>query len=177
MWLELKEMFTVISIFLMMIVFFQTMSINILFPFLLLMSLLFIILGDILIGWKITKNHLIPLIDPVRPDEEVCVLFDFGGHMDFVKVRKGPFGKREFIRYHKNASIINSGDYKIKCINGNPGFIGHEDYDNNVNLYEAEALDKTPGKNIKEIYYNKPHKKKLKMNLSKGFGKKGEPVD
>lgn len=166
----MKSLFTVIAVFCIGIVLFQILSVNMLFSFLLLMGLFFFILGDILIGWKVTKNHLLPLLDPTRPDEEVCILFDFGGHVDFVKARKGPFGKREFVRYHKNASVINSGDYKVKFINGNYGFVGHEDYDSNVSLLEAEALSKCEGDTVKEVYRRLPKKGLHGSLFSRGGG-------
>jgi len=152
MWLEAKAVFTLIAAVLMCAVMIWEMLVSPLIAILLMMALTFIILGDIMIGIKITNNHLQPLMDPNKPNEETCVYFDFAGNLDFIKTIKGSENTRKFVKYKQNATIINNGDYPIRTINGNRGFIGHENYDNNVNLEEAEALDKTDGEDIKEIY-------------------------
>ena len=84
-------------------------------------------------------------------------MFAHSGNVDFVRTRKEAFDTRAFKRYGKNATIINNGDYQIRTHNGNKGFVGHEDFDQNVNLFHAEALDRLPGDNIKEIYKKLPH--------------------
>jgi len=176
MWLEAKSLLTVISVFFIGIVLVQIMFLNFLFAFLLLIGIFMFVFGDILIGWMITKNHLQPLMDPMRPNEELCILFDLSGNVDFVRTRKGPYGKREFVRYHRNASVVNSGSYQIKTLNGNRGFVGHESYDGNVNLKTVKALDTLEGDDIKDIYYRLPHiqrqqkQKTLKKPLFKPRG-------
>lgn len=152
MWLEAKAVFTLIAAVMIIIVMILEMFVAPFIALLLIMALTFIMLGDMMIGIKITKNHLQPLMDPNKPNEETCVYFDFAGNLDFIKTVKGPENTRKFVKYKQNASIINDGDYPVRTINGNRGFIGHEDYDRNVNLEEAEALDKVDGEDIKEIY-------------------------
>jgi len=154
MWLEVKSLLTVIGAFFICIVLVQILTLNFLFAFLLIMGIFIFVFGDIIIGWMITKNHLQPLMDPMKSNEELCVLFDLSGNIDFVRTRKAPHGKREFVRYGKKASIINNGSYQIKTLNGNRGFVGHESYDGNVDLYLTEGLDILPGDDIKEIYKN-----------------------
>ena len=78
------------------------------------------------------------------------------------------------MKYKKKATIINNGDYQIRTHNGNKGFVGHEDYDQNVNLIEADALDKCKGDNVIDIYYNRPHKKRL---FKRHVKKKPQGVD
>lgn len=131
--------------------------INMLLGFLLLMGIGFMVLGDMLLGHLITKNHLKPLLDPLGPSDELCILFDHSGNVDFVRTHKQAFDTRSFKRYGKNATIINNGDYQIRTHNGNKGFVGHEDFDQNVNLLSCEALDSLPGDNIKEVYKRLPH--------------------
>jgi len=164
MWLEAKSLLTVISVFFIGIVLVQIMFLNFLFAFLLLIGIFMMVFGDILIGWMITKNHLQPLMDPMKPNEELCILFDLSGNVDFVRTRKGPYGKREFVRYNRNASVVNSGSYQIKTLNGNRGFVGHESYDSNVNLKDVKALTKLPGEDIKEIYHSLPHTSRKQKN-------------
>lgn len=154
MWLEAKLLLTIIANIMIAIVLTQIILLNMLLGTLLLFAIGLIIMGDMIIGYQIKHNHLDVLMDPNRPDQETCILCDFSGHIDFIRTIKGPLGKREFIKYKKEASIINNGDYPIRLINGNHGFIGHENYDQNVNLNKAEALDQLEGDDIKEIVNN-----------------------
>ena len=123
--------------------------------------------GDVIIGYQIKHNHLDVIIDPCPQNHEICVLFDFGGNIDFILTRKAPLGTRQFVKYKKEATIINDGKYQVRFTNGNHGFIGHESYDKNVDLYKAEALDKLEGDDIQEIVDNletktiKPDEEKL----------------
>lgn len=166
MWLEVKAIFTFISMMMMAIGMYLAFYFDFLIVFFLIMSLFFFILGDIVIGWKITSNHLIPLLDPLPPNSELCVYFDFSGNMDFLVVQKDKEGTRRFVKYKKNATIINKGDYQIRAISGNHGFVGHEDYIFNTNLNKAKALEKEKGDTIKEIYANKKHIKKEVVGVS-----------
>ena len=149
--MEAKTLLSAIGIIFIAIVLSQIILYDMLLGFLLVMSIGLVVFSDILIGYQINRNHVNVLMDPMPSGYELCVLFDFGGNIDFLKVKKGPLGTREFVKYKKEANIINNGDYQIRCINGNHGFIGHEDYSQNVNLFKAEALDKLPGDDIKEI--------------------------
>ena len=137
----------------MILVIFQSMLMGLM----LLMAIGLVFMGDMLNGYLITKNKLKWLIDPTGPNHELCVLFDHSGNMDFVRTLKQAFDTRTFTRYKKQATIINNGDYQIRTHNGNKGFVGHEDFDRNVNLETCEALDKLKGDSIKEIYDNLPH--------------------
>lgn len=182
MWLEVKVLLSVISMIFIGIVLSQILFLNLILGFLLIMSIGLIFMGDLLIGWQITRNHLKPLMDPIPVSKELCVLHTIGGLMDFIVTRKGPMGKREFSYYNREnraiseASVINDGSYPIRTINGNTGFIAHESYDMNVDLREAKALEQCEGDDIKEIYENiqtkgmdaiKPRKKKhLKFRWS-----------
>ena len=102
----------------------------------------------------------------------LCVLFDFSGNIDFVRTVKGPLGTRQFMRYKKEATVINDGRYQVRFINGNHGFVGHESYDKNVDLYKSEALDKLQGDSLDEIIDNLPmktiSKKEFEEEMSNG---------
>lgn len=156
MWLEAKIMLSVISMIFTAVVLAAVLSSNILLGFLLFVVIGLIVFGDILIGYQIKHNHLDILMDPCPSNHEICVLFDFAGNIDFVKTKKAPLGTRQFMRYNKEATVINDGCYQVRFINGNHGFVGHESYDKNVDLYKAEALDKLPGDSINEIVDNLP---------------------
>lgn len=156
MWLEAKIMIGVIAMVFIAIVLSQILLANMLLGFLLFASIGMIVFGDMLIGYQIKHNHLDVIIDPCPASQEICVLFDFGGHIDFIRTTKGMLGTRQFVKYKKEATIINDGRYQVRFINGNHGFVGHESYDKNVDLYKAEALDKLKGDNIEEVVDNLP---------------------
>lgn len=159
MWLEVKAIFTVIGLVFMGIVLAVELATGAtLFAFFLIMSMGIIVLGDIILMAKITNYHLIPLLDPTPQGKELCILHTIGGGVDFVNTTKGPFGKREFLYHNKEdgrkheASIINRGHYPIRTLNGNHGFVGHESYDLDVDLYETAMLQDIEGDDIKDIY-------------------------
>lgn len=159
MWLEVKAIFTLIALAMFGFAIAIALYFEFLIVFFLFIGIIFIILGDIVIGWKITAYHLKPLLDPLPPNSELCVYFDFSGNMDFLITSKGKEGTRRFVEYKKDATIINTGKYQIRAINGNHGFIGHEDYIFNADLIKAKALDEAEGDTIKEIYENRRQEK------------------
>lgn len=160
MWLEVQALLSSIAIIMISIVLFPILFENVLFGFFLIIAIGLVIFSNIIIGYQITRNRLKWLIDPLGTDEELCILFDHSGNVDFVRTKKGPCDTRQFTRYGKPATIVNTGSYQIRTHNGNKGFVGHEDYEMNVNPIECEALDKCYGDNTVEIYNNLPHEKK-----------------
>lgn len=156
MWLEAKILISIIGMIFVAIVLSQIIMFNFLLGFLLFAVMGLMVFDNMLIGYQIKHNHLDILIDPCPPGQENCILFDFSGNVTFVRTRKGPLGARQFVRYKKEATIINDGSYQVRFINGNHGFIGHESYDKNVNLYKAEAFDKLKGDRLKEVLDNLP---------------------
>lgn len=162
MWLEAKAILSSVAIVMISIVLCIVLFQNILLGFLLIVAIGLIVFSDIIIGYQITRNRLRWLMDPLSPSEELCILFDHSGDIDFVRTKKGPSDTRLFTRYGKPATIVNTGSYQIRTHNGNKGFVGHADYEMNVNLIECEALDKCDGDNNIEIYNNLPHQKKEK---------------
>jgi len=156
MWLEAKILLSIVAMIFIAIVLSQLLFLNILYAFLLFAAIGLIVFSDMLIGYQIKHNHVDVLIDPCPAGSEICVLFDFSGNMDFLRTKKGPLGTRQFVRYKKEATIINDGKYQLRTINGNHGFVGHESYDKNVDLFKTEALDKLEGDNMEEIIDNLP---------------------
>jgi len=156
MWLEAKLLITIVANVFIAIVFTQIFFLNLFLGFLLFVAIFLIVFGDIIIGYQIKHNHVDVVIDPCPSNQEICVLLDFGGHIDFLRTKKAPLGKREFVKYRKEASIINDGRYQLRFINGNHGFIGHESYEKNVDLVKAEALDKLEGDDLEEIFDKLP---------------------
>lgn len=160
MWLEVKAILSVVAFIFIAVVLSQILFLNMLLSMLLFFAIGMVFFGDMLIGYQITKNHLKPLMDPTPANKELCILFTIGGMIDFINTTKGSLGKREFVYHKQEASVINDGKYPIRMINGNHGFVGHESYDKNVNLYKARALEQMSGDDIKEIYYNAIEKQK-----------------
>ena len=156
MWVEVKIVLSIVAMCFIAIVLSQLIIVNLLYVFLLFAAIAMIVFGDLLIGYQIKHNHVDVLIDPCPASQEICILFDFSGNVDFIKTRKGPLGTRQFVKYKKEATIINDGKYQARFINGNHGFIGHESYDKNVDLYKAEALDKLEGDSMDEIIERLP---------------------
>jgi len=151
--LELKGMFTILGLAMLSIVIGLIMTANFFLSFLLMMGLIFFIIGDIFLYVKIINTQANRWMEPNKPDQEKCILFDMAHNVTLQRVTKKEEGKREFVRYNKEASIINRGRYPIRFPNGDRGFVGHESYDLDVDLVETEALDQLPGDDIKEIYH------------------------
>lgn len=155
MFLEIKAMFIVMGLIMISIVIGLVINVNFLLAFFLIMGVMFYLLGDLILYAKLISTQANRWLEPNKPDQEKCLLFDLAHNVTVQRVNKKEEGKREFVRYGKEASIINRGKYPVRFPNGDRGFVGHESYDLDVDLYETEALDKLHGDDIKEIYYNK----------------------
>lgn len=152
MYLELKGLFTAIGCIFLAIVMGIFFSIDFFIVFLIMIGFLFFIIGDLFLGVKMVTTHANRWLEPNKPGQEKCVLFDLAGNIDLERCWKKEEGKREFVKYKKEATIINRGKYPIRFPNGDRGFVGHESYDKDVDLSEADALDELPGDDIKEVY-------------------------
>lgn len=151
--LEMKGFFTIISVSMTAIVIGLTINQAFLLSFILIMGLMFSIIGEAFLYVKMFNTQANRWLESNKPDQEKCILFDMSHNVTLQRVTKKEEGKREFVRYNKEASIINRGRYPIRFPNGDRGFVGHESYDLDVDLAEAEALDQLPGEDIKEIYH------------------------
>jgi hypothetical protein len=153
--MEAKAMFTVIAIVFIAVVLSQLLFVNFLLGFLLMASIGVIIIGDILIGIKISDYK--PLYDPTPRGWELMELQLLDGKTVFMNTRKGAHGKRSFRIHNEDASIINDGKGTFTLNNGNRGFRAHENYDGNIDPFRAKALEKTAKKlgvkDVKEMYY------------------------
>ena len=154
MYLEMKGVFDIIGIVFIAIIIGLTIRTDFFIAFILLMGVVFFIIGDLMLFGKLVSTQANRWLEPNRPDQEKCLLFDLSHNVTLQRVDKKEEGKREFVRYGKEASIINRGKYPVRFPNGDRGFVGHESYDLDVDLFEVEALDKIPGDDIKEIYHN-----------------------
>lgn len=157
MWLELKALFSAVAFIFIAIVMSYIVFWDAFLAFLLIAALFLVLLGDMMIGWKICKYHLKVQLDPAPMGKEPCELHTLGGTVDYILTTKKPHGKREFVYNGYEASVINKGDYPIRFLNGNTGFIAHENHDENINLRDAKYVEKieedTKTSNIKKVYY------------------------
>lgn len=156
MWMEVKVVISGIGLIFIGIVLSQIILVNMFLGFLLFMSIGMIVFSDIIIGWRISSTNARYVIDKPPPGKIVIPLFTITGLLDFVWANKRPHGKREFVYNKQEASLIDRGDYPIHMLNGGHGCIGHENSDENLNMFHvkyAEELTKDTGTdNLKEIY-------------------------
>jgi len=151
MYLIIKSLFSVISMFLIAIVCSQILFLNLMLGFLLIVSVFLVLIGDILIGYKVTPFK--PLFEPTPKGKELMEIQLLDGKTHFINTTKGPQGKRSFQMNQHDASVINDGKAQFRVTGGNIGFRAHELIDRNVDPYRAKALGKMPGDTIKELYY------------------------
>jgi len=154
--MEVKAVFTVISMACIGIVLSQIILLNFFLGFLLIIGIGLYVFGDIIIGWQISRTHANRVIDKPPPGKVVIPLFTLTGLLDFVWAVKRPYGKREFVYNKEEASLIDRGDYPIHMLNGGHGCIGLESCDENLNMFEAKYAEKIGTEmgtdSTKEIY-------------------------
>lgn len=164
MWLEIKAMFTLFGlVFLSIIV---ALTGNLMFLMLCIVFVMVIIVGDLVLGWKIINTDAINLLDPNGLGERTIILHLIGGGVRVIKGNKGALGKIDFLYRKKKASVIDDGSYPVRFPNGNAGVVAHESYDRNIDYYKTELLKKLFVKfdvdNVKELYKEmKKHEREL----------------
>jgi hypothetical protein len=158
MWLEVKIFFSIIAMVFIAIVLSQIFFFtDIMYSFLLLMSIGMIVIGDMMIGTKIKHSDADKLIDNPPKGKEFGAVIALNGLLRLIWVDKREHGKREFMFHGQEASYFNHGDYQIHTLNGNIGCLVHENHDEGLNLDEvkvAEEISKSFQSNdIKDVYY------------------------
>jgi len=149
--MEAKAMFSVMAIVMIAVGISQTIMQSSLIGMLLIMAIGLIVLGDFLIGIKISDFKA--LYDPTPRGWELMELQLLDGKAVFMNTKKGAHGKRSFRINNEDASVINDGKANFTLMNGNRGFRAHENYDGNIDPFRAKALEQMEGKDVKEIYY------------------------
>lgn len=153
MYLEIKAILSSVAMIFIAIVLMYILVYNFFFAFLLLAAIAMVILGDMVIGYKITSSDAIPIIDPTPKGKELMELQQLDGRVKFINTTKGAHGKRSFRINNEDATVINDGHASFRLANGNHGFRAHESFDMNVDPKRAKALEKMEGDTIKDIYY------------------------
>lgn len=151
MYLTIKSLLSVISMFMIGYVCSQILFLNLILGFLLIVALFLVLIGDLLIGYYITPFK--PLFEPTPKGKELMEIQLLDGSTHFLNTRKGPQGKRDFWMNGHDASVINDGKAQFRVSGGNIGFRAHELIDRNVDPYRAKALQQMSGDSIKELYY------------------------
>jgi len=154
MWLEIKAVFTIIGAFIISLSLFTDEIIIGFMVFFL--GLVVIMMGDIIIGWKIVYSDAVNLIDPVAPGEKIAFVINVGGGVRFLKGKEGLLGKLEFMLKKNKAGIIDDGKAPFRTPNGNPMIMGHVLFDKNINPVKAkyleEAFEEDNSRDVKELY-------------------------
>ena len=140
MWLEVKAVITVMACFIIGVTF--ALSGSLILVILAMMGMGTMIFGDFLIGWKLISTDAIYILDPNGPNERTVDLHLIGGGRRFIKGKKTPLGKIEFVFQGKEASVIDTGVYPIRFPNGNQGVVAHESYDKDVSMAKIKFLEK-----------------------------------
>lgn len=150
MYMMLKSIFTAVAMVFVAIVLSQVLFVNMLLGFLLFMAIVLMIMGDMVIGIKISDFKV--LFEPTPRGKELMELQLLDGRTHFINTTKGPHGKRSFRINREDASIINDGKSNFTLVNNNRCFRAIESYDGNVDPFRAKALELMEGANVKEIY-------------------------
>jgi len=157
MYREIKVFFSMFAMIFIAIVLSQILFFNFFLSFILIMSIAMIVLGDIIICYRITKTKAHMWMETPPIGKEFGVILSATGLIDPIWADKKPEGKREFIYNTQEASIINNGRYPIHNRAGGHGFLCAEAHDENIDLNEAYAsmqYKKVFGTDdIKEIYH------------------------
>lgn len=152
MYLEVKALFSSVAMIFITIVLVNIMLYDFFFTFLLLAAIVMVLIGDMLIGYKIVTSDVKPIMEPTPKGKELMELQQIDGRVRFMNTTKGAYGKRSFRINGEDASVINDGAASFRLPSGNHGFRAHECFDMNVDPKRAKALQMMKGDNIKEMY-------------------------
>ena len=170
MYLEVKALLSSVAIIFIAIVLANIIIYDFFFAFLLLAAVVMVLLGDMVIGYKITTSEAKAIMDPTPKGKELMELQQIDGRVRFINTTKGAHGKRSFRINGEDASVINDGKASFRLPSGNHGFRAHESFDMNVDPKRAKALQQMEGDNIKEIYFQARDEldKKVDRVISRG---------
>jgi len=152
-YLEVKALFSSVAMIFIGIVLMYVLVQDIFLAFLLLASIFMVLIGDMLIGYKIVTSDMKPVMDPTPKGKELMELQQIDGRIRFINTTKGAHGKRSFRINNEDASVINDGEAPIRMPGGNQAFRAHECFDMNIDPKRAKALQQMEGDDIKEIYF------------------------
>jgi len=157
MWLEIKIFFSIIATIFIAIVLSQILFLNGFLAFILIMAIGMIIFGDVIIGHRLKSTRANFWYERPPPGKELIVIKTVTGLLDLVWANKKPEGKREFVYNGQEAAVIDKGDDPIHTLAGARGCLAHETIDENINTFEAEAVNRWTEEyktnDLKELYY------------------------
>lgn len=107
---------------------------------LMIVGMLMLLFAAIWPNYLISYNKLQPLINRIRPEQDVIwVRITKSGMLSFQIAKKGAYGQTKGIMHGQKADVINKGDFPIRCINGNSGILVYDMMSHNVNPKHAVA--------------------------------------
>ena len=153
MYLEVKALLSSVAMIFIAIVLANILIYDFFFAFLLLAAVVMVLLGDMVIGYKIVVSDAKAIMDPTPKGKELMELQQIDGRVRFINTTKHAHGKRSFRINGEDASVINDGESPFRLPSGNHGFRAHECFDMNVDPKRAKALQQMKGADVKEMYY------------------------
>lgn len=92
------------------------------------------------INYLISYNRLQPLINRIRPENEIVwVRITKDKLLTFHVAKKGVYGQTKGVMHRKKADVIDKGDYPISLINGNRAIFVSDRSSHNINVDNAVA--------------------------------------
>jgi len=106
-------------------------------------SILFSFFAVLWPNYLISYNRLQPLINRIRPEEEVVwVRITKNRMLSFQVAKKGAYGQTKGIVHKHKADVVDKGDFPVRCINGNSAILVYDMMSHNVNAEHAVAWKK-----------------------------------
>jgi len=152
-YLEIMALFSSVAMIFNGIVLIYVIPQDLFLAFFLLAAIFLVLIGNMVIGYKITSSDLKPIMDPTPKGKELMEWQQIDGRVRFINTTKGALGKRSWRSNGEDASVFNDGKTNFKLPNGNTGFRAHENFDRNIDPKKAKALQNMEGDDIKEIYF------------------------
>lgn len=156
MWLEVKIVIGGIGVIFVCIVISQILFLNLILSFLLFVGVGLWIFSEVCISYVLSKGRAKYWYDKPPPKKDLAIILDLTKGIDFEWVKKGPYGKREFVFNGKEASYIDRGNFRIHTPHGVIASIVHEKSEKNMDPYEVEMAEKLHNEfgtdNVKEMY-------------------------
>jgi hypothetical protein len=90
---------------------------------LLIMGTLIEFMGLIWIISKVSSSRTVPLIDDTEPNESVVIRVTKDGIIIPLICPKGTYGTAQTLCYGNDADFIDTGDFPLRTVNGNPAMI------------------------------------------------------
>ena len=113
---------------------------HIIVKLLIIVSLIFSFFAFIWVNYLISYNRLGPLINRIKPEEDVVwIRISKNKLLTFQVAKKGVYGQTKGMIHGQKADVIDKGDFPIRLINGNSAIVVYDLMSHNVNVEHAVA--------------------------------------